>query len=464
MIFRLVIISSILSLNLEGGLAQRISINKGSYDSQGSDKHQKTNIQDESTGSERWLSNGESGDDWNVYYTNLLNRKRSSFVNNTDVTGPNSAADSCGKCCGYGPIRPGSFYKLNKWYKKVIKVDGLLITAHGASDSSLYEAALTVDRMAQKRPHLLAQLHTVNNVILAVLGKNEVTTDVPEYKQLGSDWDWTRGLGATDWIPVTSCAEENLLCFSNDSYRGENICIHETAHSLSGSAEKLSGTRYVDPGKKEKLIPVVERNYNSAMNKGKWFDDYASTNYDEYWAEGTQSYYNKNQDSSANTRAALKKYDLPLYKILDKVFPADMTFPCPPKACNCDKFVCPGKSNEDDDVNEDPPTRSPTKSPNKPPKGECTKHADCDDKNKCTRNLCRKKQKKCIFKKIKKCCLTKKECNDKDKCTKDRCNKKNRCTHKRIKNCSTCKATGEQCMIGTECCSKKCIWTTSYCK
>ena len=50
--------------------------------------------------------------------------------------------------------------------------------------------------------------------------KMKSQTDIPEHASLGSWWDTrARRLGATLERPVSTAAEENLLCYSNDPYQ-----------------------------------------------------------------------------------------------------------------------------------------------------------------------------------------------------------------------------------------------------
>ena len=61
----------------------------------------------------------------------------------------------------------------------------------------------------------------------------ELTTHLPEHAFLDPGYnERARGLGATVAVPLGSSAEENALCDSNDRYRGEDITVHEFAHSL----------------------------------------------------------------------------------------------------------------------------------------------------------------------------------------------------------------------------------------
>jgi alpha-glucosidase len=162
---------------------------------------------------------------------------------------------------------------------------------------------------------------------LGIMGVDEVTTDIPEHAFLANDttinWDErARGLGGTVEVPITTCAEENLLCYSADPYYNEDILIHEFAHAIH-----LMGLQFVYAGFNDELNDA----YTSALNAGKWANTYAATNMQEYWAEGVQSWFNCNAESDppngihnhVNTRAELQQYDEGLYALLHKYFGDD---------------------------------------------------------------------------------------------------------------------------------------------
>src|SRR5690606_17057721 len=75
-------------------------------------------------------------------------------------------------------------------------------------------------------------------VRVGIMAESEVTTDMPEHSDLneafpGINWDTrARGLGATVDRPLTSVGEENLLQLPGDVYMGENILVHEFAHTF----------------------------------------------------------------------------------------------------------------------------------------------------------------------------------------------------------------------------------------
>lgn len=164
-----------------------------------------------------------------------------------------------------------------------------------------------------------------NNVRVGVIGADEVTTDMPEYSELNEgqnevDWDErARGLGATPERPLVSGAEENMLCYPDDWYEGENILLHELAHTIKGM-----GLEALDPSFEDRIRTL----YKQALDKGLWNDTYAATNPDEYGAERVQSYFNTNLETDppdgvhnhVDTRSELEEYGPELYAVIDSTF------------------------------------------------------------------------------------------------------------------------------------------------
>ncbi len=217
----------------------------------------------------------------------------------------------------------------DSFYTKYCSANGVAILAsNNVSDLALQQAWYIVMNMAAKKPGVLKTLAD-GKILIGVIGTNEVTTDMPEYKSLGSSWDQTRGLGATEYRPLSSGAEENLLCLEKDVYRGENIFVHEFAHTFLNLGIGKTDTEFVDR---------VKAAYEAAIKSGLYKNTYAAKDYEEYWAEGAQSYFNANLEATPpngihneiNTRAELKEYDLDLYNLLAEVFPDyDWTPKCP---------------------------------------------------------------------------------------------------------------------------------------
>jgi hypothetical protein len=160
---------------------------------------------------------------------------------------------------------------------------------------------------------------------VTVMARYEGTTDVPEHAHLKADttlnWDVrARGLGGDIELPLTSCAEENILAYQIDKYHAEDILIHEFAHSIH-----LIGIIQVDTTFNSKLEKLLKQ----AVAQGKYANTYAKTDIYEYWAEGIQDWFNVNAEvakpdgkhNQLNTREELKAYDPDLYKLIGQYFP-----------------------------------------------------------------------------------------------------------------------------------------------
>lgn len=249
--------------------------------------------------------------------------------------------------------------QFDPFYGKYCSAGRLPILASKAvPDQALQQAYNIIMNMTAKKPDALKEL-VDGGVKFAVIGANENTTDLPEYQWLKNDtktnWDErSRGFGATESTPLSSGAEENLLCYHDDRYFGENITVHEFAHTFLNM-----GIAKVDP----KFVDRVKTAYDEAIKKQLWWNTYADDNYEEYWAEGVQSYFNVNAEyppsitgdsltatatalastnrnvhelegdaihNFVNTREELKQYDPDLYNLLTEVFPTtDWTPKCP---------------------------------------------------------------------------------------------------------------------------------------
>ncbi|MCA9206113.1 MAG: hypothetical protein KDA59_23840 [Planctomycetales bacterium] len=212
--------------------------------------------------------------------------------------------------------------RLDAFYTKYISSRDIPIVSSGkVPDKALIEARRIVDNMLAKKPGL-AKVLVKNRVRIAVMAASELTTDIPEHSDLRPREHWdkrARGLGATRARPACSCAEENLLAYRNDPYRGENILIHEFAHTLHELA-----IMEVD----ETFDARLRSTYASAMKRGLWANTYAATNHKEYWAEGVQSWLNANREVSRgdgihngiNTHRELRDYDPDLASLISEWF------------------------------------------------------------------------------------------------------------------------------------------------
>ncbi|APZ96080.1 hypothetical protein [Fuerstiella marisgermanici] len=214
---------------------------------------------------------------------------------------------------------PPAELKLDPFYAKFISANGYPIVASAkVNDYALKEAAYLVNLMLAHRPDVKDAM-VKSGSRLIIMSHDEFTTDVPEHSHLRPRDYWdarARGLGGSQTDPVCSCGEENLLAFVGDPYAAENILIHEFAHNIH-----LRGMVNLDPTFDDRL----EQAYEAAMEDGLWKTKYASTNRDEYWAEGVQSWFDNNRPpdhdhNHVDTRDELREYDPRLAKLCEEVF------------------------------------------------------------------------------------------------------------------------------------------------
>jgi hypothetical protein len=236
-------------------------------------------------------------------------------------------------CSGCVITKPPLELELDSFYTKYCDAKGIPIISSGeVDDLALKQAYYIISNMLIPIP----DVHKVlvdEGYYVAIISCEEQQTTLPEYSHMDSEyWDKrARGLGGGRGNQITSCGEENLLClgWGEDRYKGENILIHEFAHTIHLGGQ---GDNY------EEFNKHLYKLYYDAMNKNLWQDTYAATNHEEYWAEGVQSYYNCNIGSQTgdgvhnyvNTREELAEYDPALYNFIATNFDYfDWTPACP---------------------------------------------------------------------------------------------------------------------------------------
>ena len=234
---------------------------------------------------------------------------------------------------------PPASLSLDPFYTKYLDAGGIPVVASAKTpDEALGLARDIVNGELANRPDLRARL-VQDGYRIAVMAPDETTTDLPEQRgwtkptpddprltrcerkhydeRIGrltdrQYWDArARGMGGR----LTSAATENLLAGPGDRYHGENIFVHEFAHDL------LAAVREVDP----RLYRRIEQNYARALGAGKWRGEYASTTVDEYWAVGTQYWFNSGRIATFDkvhvlSDRDLARYDPPLAAALRAVY------------------------------------------------------------------------------------------------------------------------------------------------
>lgn len=251
------------------------------------------------------------------------------------------AAATLGACAGkpapVGP--PPAALGLDSFYVKSVDADGIPVSSSQAvPDEALQVARRMMVAMLARRPDLARQLVRAGQRVM-VMGVDELTTDVPEQRdwkkpaiddprltrcerklydvRIGRLTDreyWgrrARGMGGL----LTSAATENLLAIPGTKYYGETILVHEFSHAI------LYAVEAVDPA----LYAQVEKAYAAAKDAGLWTGEYGATTVQEYWAEGTQFWFNSNKLAMVDgvrilSDADLRRHDPALAAVLRAVY------------------------------------------------------------------------------------------------------------------------------------------------
>ena len=215
---------------------------------------------------------------------------------------------------------------LDPFYTKYVDVNGLpLISSWRVPDSAFVAAHRTLYAMTSMLPEAVLDSMVARGTRVAIMARYEGTTDIPEHHHLINDtalnWDLrARGLGGDLELPLTSCAEENILAYQIDKYHAEDILIHEFAHSIH-----LIGLMLAVPDFDGRL----KQCYENAKAKGILAGTYRETDKEEYFAEAVQDWFNVNAEMPhtdgkhnwCNTREELQVFDPDLYNLLAEYFP-----------------------------------------------------------------------------------------------------------------------------------------------
>ncbi|MCB9523971.1 MAG: hypothetical protein H6702_11490 [Myxococcales bacterium] len=213
-----------------------------------------------------------------------------------------------------GPV-PAAL-RLDPFYTQHVDVRGLpLVAGPGVPEAAFRVAAYTLENLLVDQPCARMGLQAAH-VRFGIMGPDDVTSDMPEYSDFydvfpGTDWDARgRGFGATVVRPLTTGAVENLLQSRQDPWFGENIFLHEVAHSIFEFGVEAAADGQAQRDRLEGL-------YRAAMTEGRWANTYAATNANEYWAEGVQDHFDNNLSADppngvhnhVDTREELAEHD-----------------------------------------------------------------------------------------------------------------------------------------------------------
>ena len=252
-------------------------------------------------------------------------------------------------CTEKSPISSTTGIGVEPFYAKHVSAAGLpILSSARVSEEALLAAREMVEGMLAERPDLAHWL-AVHDYRIAIIAEDEALLDLPDKshwtkparddprltrcerklydERIGSlsdreYWDArARGIGGERTVG----SEEDLLGLQSSRYWGETIFVHEMAHNV------LFAIEAVDPA----LYARVEAAYATALTEELWLNEYATTTLQEYWAEGTQIWFNSNRLVVVDGRQVLdhsdlEAYDPALYAALSEVYPVTHRLPSDP--------------------------------------------------------------------------------------------------------------------------------------
>jgi alpha-glucosidase len=214
---------------------------------------------------------------------------------------------------------PESFFELvsqrdrdvaRQFYKKYIDVKGMPVVASAeVADLALQRTYDLVTHVLAGRPDIIEAM-VKNRMYLIIIGKDQVYTDMPEYRNSPNPQYQNERVRGTGGRP-TSFGEENLLSLPIDRYDDESIAVHEFCHTVDSTISRM------DPAWGKRLNEL----FRDAMSKGLWKNSYSASNPGEYWCEAVTMYFDCDRPNNWNhcpiyTREQLKIYDPGLYAFI----------------------------------------------------------------------------------------------------------------------------------------------------
>lgn len=206
------------------------------------------------------------------------------------------------------PSQPRTYPAL---YTKISTEKGIAILADAkVSDTAIAEAHATIARMFES--NTLAEALAAEGAYVVIADSTQSILDLPEFGCLtgGAAAQVGHACGVADRAdyPVATVNELDLLGDRTGPCQGLNILFHELGHLVQGWA--MAPADYFD----------VKIAYQAALDSGKYRNQYARTNSNEYFAEATQAFFLHVDPRAGRDRAWLKAYDPGVYAILARVY------------------------------------------------------------------------------------------------------------------------------------------------
>jgi hypothetical protein len=203
---------------------------------------------------------------------------------------------------------------LDPFYQKSQDAAGIpIVASRRVNDEALIRAKRIVVRMLAHRP-ALHQALVADRMRIAIIGKSERMSDLPEYRGACGDNDM-RGRPASKTRKLISASEENILRRPRweDRHQGESLLVRAIAISLLPAIDRLNAT----------FMRRLRDAHAKALEQHLFERTTATTSPEEYWAEGADAWFDpalEDPRALASARCELTIYDPRLSGLLRAVF------------------------------------------------------------------------------------------------------------------------------------------------
>ena len=212
---------------------------------------------------------------------------------------------------------PPTSLGLHLFYQKYLKAGGVIVVAPTeVSDEKMVETGEIVTAMFSDNPDLIEDLLPKHFRVVR-FRRNQAGEHINQLPELKDGYHHSldhRGTAfrtATGWAAAARDDDETERCY---------VLIHEFAHAIHFALQDQPVVHEFNA----RLLDL----YNSALAKGLWRDTYASTNFEEYWAEAVTFWFQEFMREPVGLRGSmLEDYDPGIVKLIEEVFGEDATVP-----------------------------------------------------------------------------------------------------------------------------------------
>ena len=116
-----------------------------------------------------------------------------------------------------------------------------VLASADVADEALQRTHEIVTHLLAGRPDILEAMAKYGTRLI-IIGKDQVYTDMPEYRDSPNPAYQNERVRGTGGLRVTSFGEENLLNLAGDRYDDESIGVHEFCHTIDAALGRIDPT------------------------------------------------------------------------------------------------------------------------------------------------------------------------------------------------------------------------------